>query len=165
MARSEEMQLETGLETIEGTSDLELQLGSETWFAEVVGLPNWGINPLRDLSHVKNADILEVFQRKVSHKGYQIRECKSAKVKSRMEEMWEPIFQYKPPGTRFMLETRVVISEVLYSTNIDWAKLASAKWRAKTRLARIYRYIEGGNQLTYRTYSLTKMRLMRRLQS
>ena len=40
MARSEEMQLETGLETIEGTNDLELQLGSETWFAEVVGLPN-----------------------------------------------------------------------------------------------------------------------------
>ena len=147
MAHSKEMQSETSLETMEGTSDLELQLGSETSFAEVVGLPNWGINPLRDLSHVKNTDILEIFQRKVSHKGYQIRECKSAKVKSRMEEIWEPVFQCKPPGTGFMPEsfTRVVISEVLYSTNIDWAKLASAKWRAKTRPARIYRYIEGGN--------------------
>ena len=61
MARSEEMQSETGLETMEGTSDLELQLGSETWFAKVVGLPKWGINPLRDLSHINNIDILEVF--------------------------------------------------------------------------------------------------------
>ena len=152
MPRFEEMQSETGLETIEATSDQELQLGSKSWFAEVVGLPNSGINPLRDLSHVKNADILEVFQRKVSHKGYQIKECKSAKVKSRMEEMWEPVFQCKPPGTGFMLEsfTRAVISEVFYSTNIDWAKLASAKWKAKTRPARIYRYTEGGNQLTYK---------------
>ena len=61
MARSEEMQSETRLETMEAISDLELQLGSESWFAEVVGLPYWGINPLRDLSHVKNEDILEVF--------------------------------------------------------------------------------------------------------
>ena len=70
MPRSEEIQSETGLETIEATSEQELQLGSESCFAEVVGLPNWGINPLRDMSHVKNADILEVFQRKVSHKDY-----------------------------------------------------------------------------------------------
>ena len=61
MARSEEMQSETGLEAMEGTSELELQPGSETWFAEVVGLPNWGINHLRDLFHVRNSDILEVF--------------------------------------------------------------------------------------------------------
>ena len=152
MARSEEMQSETGLETMEGTSELKLQPGLETWFAEVVGLPNWGINPLTDLSHVRNTYILEVFQRKVSHRGYQIKECKSAQVKSRMEEMWEPIFQCKPPGTGFMPKsfTRAVISEVLYSTNIDWAKLASAKWRAKTCPARIYTYTEGGNQLTYK---------------
>ena len=159
MPRSEEMQSETGLETMEATSEQELQLGLESWFAEVVGLPNWGINPLRDLSHVKNADILEVFQRKVFHRGYQIRECKSAKVKSRMEEMWEPIFQCKPPGTGFMPEsfTRAVISKVLYSTNIDWAKLASAKWRAKTRPARIYRYTEDGNQLTYKKVILQNL--------
>ena len=150
MPRSEEIQSETGLETMEATSKQELQLGSKSWFAEVVGLLNWGINPLRDLSHVKNANILEVFQRKVSHKGYQIKECKLAKVKSRMEKMWEPIFQCKPPESGFMPEsfTRAVISKVLYSMNIDWAKLASAKWRAKTRLAKIYRYTKGGNQLT-----------------
>ena len=159
MARSEEMQSETGLEAMEGTSELELQPGLETWFAEVVGLPNWGINPLRDLSHVRNSDILEVFQRKVSHRGYQIRECKSAKVKSRMEEMWEPVFQCKPRGTEYMPESfvRAVISEVLYSTNIDWAKLASAKWRAKTRPARIYTYTEGGNQLTYKKVILQNL--------
>ena len=60
-------------------------------------------------------------QRKVSHKGYQISKCKSAKVKSRMKELWEPLFQCKPLESGFMLEsfTRVVISKVLYSTKID----------------------------------------------
>ena len=89
-------------------------------------MPNWGINLLRDLSHVKNGDLLEAFQRKVSHKGYQLAECKSPKVKARMEELWEAIFQCKLLESGFMPESfiRAVISEVLYSTNIDWAKLA-----------------------------------------
>ena len=121
MPHSQEVQSVIGLETMEATSKQELQIGSDIWFAEVVGLPNWGINPLRNLSHVKNADILEIFQRKVSHKGYQIFECKSDKVKSRMEELWEPLFRCKPPENGFIPEsfTRAVISEVLYSTNID----------------------------------------------
>ena len=159
MPHSKEIQSEIGLETMEAISEQELQIGSENWFAEVVGLPNWRINPLKDLSHVKNAEILEVFQRKVSHKGYQIFECKSAKVKSRMEEIWKPIFQCKPPESGFMPEsfTRAVISEVLYSTNTDWAKLASAKWRAKTHPAKIYRYTEGGNQLTYKKVILQNL--------
>ena len=51
-----------------------------------------------------------------------------------------------------MLEsfTRAVVSEVLYSTNIDWAMLACAKWRAKSKPAKIYKYSEGGEQLTYK---------------
>ena len=96
-------------------------------------MPNWRINPLRDLSHVKNEDLLEAFQRKVSHKGYQPAECKSSKVKARIEELWEAIFQCKLLESGFTPEsfTRAIISEVLYSTNIDKAKLACAKWRAK----------------------------------
>ena len=65
-----------------GSSDQELQIGTKKWFAEVVGLSNWGINLRRDLSHVKNGDLLEAFQRKVSYKGYQLVECKSLKVKA-----------------------------------------------------------------------------------
>ena len=69
-----------------------------------------------------------------------------------MEELWEPIFQCKQPGSGYMPEsfTRAVVSEVLYSTNIDWAKLACAKWRAKSKPTKIYKYSEGGEQLTYK---------------
>ena len=97
-------------------------------------MPNWEINPLRDLSHVKNGDLLEAFQRKVFHKGYQLAECKSPKVKAQMEELWEAIFQCKLLESRFMLEsfTRAVLSKVFYSTKFDWAKLACAKLRAKS---------------------------------
>ena len=127
MPFSQEGELEIGIESMQtklggkGFSDQELQIGTGNWFAEVVGLPNWGINPLRDLSHVKNEDLLEAFQRKVSHKGYQLAECKSPKVKARMKELWEAIFQCKLPESGFMPKsfTRAVLSEVLYSTNID----------------------------------------------
>ena len=122
-------------------------------------MPNWGINPLRDLSHVQNGDLLEAFQRKISHKGYQLAECKSPKVKARMEELWEAVFQCKLPESGFMPEsfTRAVVSKVIYSTNIDWAKLACAKWRAKSRPAKLYRYSEGGEHLTYTKVILGKL--------
>ena len=157
MPLSQEGESEIGIESMQtksggkGASDQELQIGTENWFAEVVVLSNWKINPLRDLSHVKNGDLLEAFQRKVSHKGYQLAECKSSKVKARMEELWEAIFQCKLPESGFMPEsfTRAVLSKVLYSTNIDWAKLACPKWRAKSRPTKIYKYTEGGEHLTY----------------
>ena len=44
--------------------------GSAVWFAEVVGLPNWGLNPRKDVNYVSNKDLLVLFQDKVSHKGY-----------------------------------------------------------------------------------------------
>ena len=100
---------------------------------------------------MKNGDLLEVFKRKVSHKGYQISKCKSAKVKAWTKELWEPVFQSKQPKSRYMLEsfTRTVIYEILYSTNVDWAKLACTKWRAKLRPAKIHKYSEGREQLIY----------------
>ena len=76
-----------------------------------------------------------------------------------MEELWEAVFQCKLPESGFMLEsfTRAVISEVIYSTNIDWAKLACAKWRAKSRPVKLYRYSEGGEHLTYAKVILDKL--------
>ena len=89
MSMSQNVELDMDIKSREGaSSDPKVQIGTEKWFAKVVGLPNWGINPLKDLFHIKNGDLLELFQRKVSHKGYQISECKSAKVKARMEELW-----------------------------------------------------------------------------
>ena len=136
-----------------------MNIGSEKWFAEIVGLPNWGINPLRDLFHVKNTDLFDVFQRKVSHKGYELAQCKSLKVKSRMEELWGPIFQCSLPNKGYMPKSfaRAVVSEVLHSTTIDWAKLASAKWRAKPIPAKIYYYTEGGHELTYKKIFLERL--------
>ena len=137
----------------------EVNIGSEKWFAETVGLPNWRINPLRDLFHVKNTDFFDVFQRKVSHKSYEFAQCKSLKVKSRMEELWRPIFQCSLPNKGYMPESfaRAVVSEVLHSTTIDWAKLASAKWRAKPLPTKIYYYIEGGQELIYKKIFLERL--------
>ena len=160
MSMSQDVESDMGIESREGaSSDPEVQIGTDKWFAKVVGLPNWGINPLRDLFHLKNGDLLELFQRKVSHKGYQISECKSAKVKARMDELWEPIFQRKQPESGYMPKsfTRAVVSKVLYSTNIDWAKLACAKLKAKSRPTKIYMYLEGGEQLTYKIVILQRL--------
>ena len=114
---------------------------------------------MRDLFHVKNTNLFDVFQRKVSHKGYELAQCKSLKVKSRMEELWGPIFQCSLPNKGFMPESfaRVVVSEVLHSTTIDWAKLASAKWRAKPLPTKIYYYTEGGQELTYKKIFLERL--------
>ena len=64
------------------------KVGSEAWFVERVGLPNWGIDPLMDLNHVKNEVLLEVFEEKIPNKGYCIFKCKSDKVKERMVELY-----------------------------------------------------------------------------
>ena len=32
--------------------------GTEAWFAEVVGLPNWGLDPRKDVNHVSNKDLV-----------------------------------------------------------------------------------------------------------
>ena len=45
-----------------------LEVGCEDWFGEVVGLQNWGINPLRDINHVKNQDLQQIFGDKVAMK-------------------------------------------------------------------------------------------------
>ena len=47
-----------------------LVVGSEAWFAQVVGLQNWGIDPRKDVNHVYNKDLQLLFEDKVSHKGY-----------------------------------------------------------------------------------------------
>ena len=44
--------------------------GSKRWFAEVVGLPDWGLDPRKDVNHGSNKDHLVLFEDKVSHKGY-----------------------------------------------------------------------------------------------
>ena len=63
----------------------KVKIKLEKCFAETLELPNSGIIPLWDLFHVRNRDLFDLFQTKVSHKGYELTECKSMKVKSRLE--------------------------------------------------------------------------------
>ena len=62
-----------------------LVVESEAWFAEVVGLQNWRIDPKKDVNHVYNKDLHLLFEDKVSHKGYSWERCKSEKVKRRLQ--------------------------------------------------------------------------------
>ena len=52
------------------------RLGSVHWFHEVVGLQNWGIDPIKDLNHVTNEDLLVIFEEKVQYKGYSYLKCR-----------------------------------------------------------------------------------------
>ena len=66
MARIAEVQSQAASESKQTGSQAkmvkeEVNIGSEKWFAETVGLPNWGINPLWDLYHVKNIDLFDAF--------------------------------------------------------------------------------------------------------
>ena len=86
--------------------------GSEAWFAEVVGLPNWSLDPRKDVNHVSNKDLLVLFEDKVSHKGYSWKQCKSLSVKKRMEELYKPLFQVNSmPKDGYVCEsfTRAVV--------------------------------------------------------
>ena len=76
-----------------------------------------------------------------------------------MEELWGPIFQCTLLNKGYMPESfaKAIVSEVLYSTTIDWAKLASAKWRAKPLPAKIYYYTKGGQELTYKKIFLERL--------
>ena len=58
-----------------------LEIGYEDWFREVVGLQSWGIDPLRDINHVKNQDLQQIFGEKVPMKGYSYLNCKSKMLK------------------------------------------------------------------------------------
>ena len=99
-----------------------LLVGSEAWFAEVVGLQNWGIDPRKDVNHVYNKDLYLLFEDKVSYKGYSCERCKSEKVKRRLQQLYLRLFQVLTmPKDGYVCEslTRAVISEVLYFTSIN----------------------------------------------
>ena len=99
----------------------------------VIGLENWGHNPLKDLHHVINEDLVKIFGEKVEHKGYSYQECKSASLKSRIIELY-PAFSQMKDMPDFIPQSfvRVMVSEVLHHGIIDWVKLASEKWRGKS---------------------------------
>ena len=101
-----------------------LEIGCEDCFREVVGLQNWGIDSLRDINPVKNQDLQQIFGEKVPMKGYSYLNCKSKKLKRRMEELYKPLFQQlELPKEGYIPESfaRAVVSEALHFTSINWA--------------------------------------------
>ena len=134
--------------------------GSAAWFAEVVGLPNWGLDPRKDVNHVSNKDLLVLFQDKVSHKGYVWEQCKSEAVKRRMEQMYPPLFQVASmPKDGYVCESfaRAVVSEVLMFTSMNWALLGEEKWRGKSGHGEVVCYRESGEEKTYKAVVLERI--------
>ena len=106
------------------------KFGSEDWFRDLVGLPNWGIDPLKDINHVRNDDLLEIFGDKVAKKGYSCLSCKSDAIKRRIEQLYRVVLQQQHlPKEGFIPESfaRAIVSEVLHYTSIDWAQEAMSK--------------------------------------
>ena len=134
--------------------------GSAAWFAEVVGLPNWGLDPRKDVNHVSNKDLLILFQDKVSHKGYAWEQCKSEAVKRRIEQMYPPLFQVASmPKDGYICESfaRAVVSEVLMFSSMNWALLGEEKWRGKSGHREVVCYKESGEEKTYKAAVLKRI--------
>ena len=137
-----------------------LVMGSKAWFAEVVGLQNWGIDPQKDVNHVYNKDLQLLFEDKVSHKGYSWKRCKSDKVKRRLEQLYLPLFQaWTMLKDGYVCEslTRAVVSEVLHFTSINWAKLGEEKWRAKSSQGEVILYKDNEEDVTFKSIVLEEL--------
>ena len=126
----------------------------------MVGLQNWGIDSLRDINHVKNQDLYQIFGDKVPMKGYSYLNCKSKKLKRRMEELYKPLFQQpEMPKEGYVLEsfTRAALSEALHFTSINWVRLAAKKWQIRDAPSAVIQYEEGEENLTYQSVVLTSL--------
>ena len=125
-----------------------------------MGLQNWGIDPLRDINHVKNQDLQQIFGEKVPMKGYSYLNCKSKKLKRRMEKLYKPLFQQPDlPKEGYVPESfaRAAVSETLHFTSINWARLAAEKWQIRDAPNQIIQYKEGEENLTYKSVVLISL--------
>ena len=69
-----------------------------------------------------NEDLLAIFEEKVQQKGYSYLRCKSDSLKTRMEELYRPIFQQKElPKDGFIYKgfAQAMVLEVLHLTCIN----------------------------------------------
>ena len=144
----------------EQTREESVVHGSAAWFAEVVGLPNWGLDPRKDVNNVSNKDLLVLFLNKVSLKGYAWEQCKSEAMKRRLEQMYPPLFQVASmPKDGYVCESfaRNVVSEVLMFTNMNWALLDEEKWRGKSGHGEVVCYKESREEKTYKAVVLERI--------
>ena len=141
------------------TEPSKFEVGSTAWFAVVIGIKNWGLHPLKDLHHVTDEDLVQIFGGKVEHKGYSYRECKSAYLKSKIIELY-PAFSQMKDMPNFIPQSfaRAVVSEALHYSIIDWAKLALEKWRGKSSWRKPPIILqEGGGSRAYNEVVLEKL--------
>lgn len=90
---------------------------SERYFATKIGLPNYGLDPLRDCTHVRNEELRFRFGEKLAKKGYFYEAAKTPRVAERVRELYPPCFQTMviPEGARIPESfARAVVSEVFY---------------------------------------------------
>ena len=71
---------------------------------------------------MKNLDLQQVFGDKVPMKGYSYFNCKSKKLKRRMEELYKPLFQQPElPKEGYVPESfaKAAVSKALHFTSIN----------------------------------------------
>ena len=105
--------------------------GKESWFASEVSLPNNGLDPSRDVNHVHNEELVKVFGPRQQNKGYFYPGAKSERVKSRVGELYRPIYQFNEmPKNQCITESfaRAIVSEVCHGYPMNWAQYAAERW-------------------------------------
>ena len=91
------------------------------------------MDPIKDLHHVNDKNLLDIFGDKLDYKSYTYQDYKLIMLKSRIEEMY-PTFLHTNDMPNFIPQSFacMVVSKVLHQSIIDWTKLASQKWRGKS---------------------------------
>ena len=107
---------------------------SERYFATTIGLPNYGLDPTRDCTHVRNEELRFRFGEKVTNKGYCYEKAKTLRVAERVRELYPPCFQttLMPKGSPIPESfARAVVSEVCYHSQMNGALYAVGRNKNK----------------------------------
>lgn len=100
----------------------------EMYFAEKIGLPNVGLDPAMDCSHIRDEELVLVFGEKVRDHGYKFLEAKPESVRDRALELIPAIWQCElTPSISVIPESfaRALVSEVCHHNLMNWARYAA----------------------------------------
>ncbi|KAG0631938.1 hypothetical protein M758_1G292000 [Ceratodon purpureus] len=139
-----------------------VERGKEKWFASTVSLPNYGLDPSRDVNHVQNSELIQMFGARQQNLGYFYPGAKSERIKSRVEELYPAIYQFSEmPKNQCIKESfaRAILSEVCHGYPMNWAQYAAERWSTCKNLdlksETVIRYV-GAESLKETYYEVAK---------
>ena len=94
-------------------------------------------------------------------KGYSYLNCKSKRLKRRLEELYKPMFQQPDlPKEGYIPESfaRAAVFEALHYTSINWVRLATGKWRTRQEPTEVIVYNEGDQEVIYNSMILSTLK-------